>query len=78
MKTVRNALFLAAIAATLITSFAVGFGTPIAQADPGCPNGPDVHYISRNPDTCATIRFICAEGQTAFSNECGCGCIDQS
>lgn len=76
MKTFRNALLIVALAATLVAAFAVSFNAPTAQAAPSCPNGPDVHYISHNPQVCATIRFFCAENQTAFSNECGCGCID--
>jgi|GEM_PF-5745204 len=76
MKTFRKALLVVALAATLVATFAVSFSAPVAQADSGCPNGPDVHYISHSPKVCATIRFFCAENQTAFSNECGCGCID--
>jgi hypothetical protein len=28
-----------------------------------------------NPQRCEVIRFVCNPGGTAFSNECGCGCI---
>lgn len=31
-------------------------------------------YVSHDPGECALIRFTCAVGQTAFSDECGCGC----
>ncbi len=40
------------------------------------PNDPAVHYISDNPERCAVLRFVCEAGQEAFSNACGCGCID--
>jgi hypothetical protein len=44
-----------------------------------CPSekNPRVHYVSTDPDECAVIRFYCDPGQEPFSNECGCGCIDQ-
>lgn len=46
--------------------------------DPGwrtlrCLPDPRKHYISRNPEVCAGIRFVCADG--AFFDRCGCGCI---
>lgn len=31
-------------------------------------------YVSRDPDQCAALRFVCEEGETAFFDECGCGC----
>jgi len=37
---------------------------------------PGVSYISTDPNDCATIRFRCSAGQVAFSNHCGCGCIE--
>lgn len=39
-------------------------------------NDPTKSYVSRDADQCATIRFICAEGQQAFFDDCGCGCQD--
>jgi hypothetical protein len=33
-------------------------------------------YVSRDPEQCATIRFVCAEGQSAFFDDCGCGCVE--
>lgn len=39
-------------------------------------NGPDKHYVSRDPSECAAIRYLCADGQEAFSDACGCGCQD--
>jgi uncharacterized secreted protein with C-terminal beta-propeller domain len=41
-----------------------------------CPDPSDegVVYISKDPETCATIRFMCAEGKSAFHGDCGCGC----
>ncbi|PIQ76659.1 hypothetical protein COU78_05190 [Candidatus Peregrinibacteria bacterium CG10_big_fil_rev_8_21_14_0_10_49_24] len=53
---------------------------PFTSADraQACPLEGDegVHYVSDNPETCATVRFSCADSSKAFSNECGCGCID--
>ncbi len=48
---------------------------------PACPDpsDPRVHYMddsNENPNVCLAMMFACEEGQTAFSNECGCGCID--
>lgn len=34
----------------------------------------DRTYVSRDPDRCAAIRFVCEPGQEAFFDECGCGC----
>lgn len=35
---------------------------------------PGQKFVSRDPEQCLLIDFICAEGFTQFSNECGCGC----
>ncbi|MFZ4734855.1 MAG: Kazal-type serine protease inhibitor domain-containing protein [Bradymonadia bacterium] len=40
------------------------------------PNDPAVTYVSDDPEMCQVILFRCEPGQEAFSNECGCGCID--
>lgn len=37
-------------------------------------NDPNRRYVSRDPDQCAAIRFVCNEGETAFFDNCGCGC----
>ncbi|MEM9188928.1 MAG: hypothetical protein AAGF12_07115 [Myxococcota bacterium] len=39
------------------------------------PDDPAVEYASTNPEECALIRFACDEGETSFSDACGCGCI---
>ena len=42
------------------------------------PADPKVRYIEgtrEDPTRCYAIRFGCREGETAFSNECGCGCV---
>lgn len=70
MKNVRLTLAL--------TFLAILLGALAVMAQPGCPHGPGVTYISHNPDECATIRFFCAEGQEPFNDECGCGCIETS
>lgn len=45
-----------------------------------CPSqdAPSVDYISTDPNICATIRFRCSAGQVAFTNHCGCGCLDET
>jgi hypothetical protein len=35
-----------------------------------------VHYVSEDPGPCMVILFACGEGQTLFTGECGCGCVD--
>ncbi len=37
-------------------------------------NDPTRIYAARSPEECAAVTFICVEGQTAFFDECGCGC----
>ncbi len=39
------------------------------------PNAPGVRYVSDDPERCAVARFFCEDGEEAFNNECGCGCI---
>ncbi len=63
-------------------------GTPVTLADAGTssdggscpdPNDPRVHYIGNsNADMkiCLVIFFSCEASQRAFSDLCGCGCID--
>jgi hypothetical protein len=41
----------------------------------GC-GGPDRNYVSRDPNQCAAIMFLCADGQEPFFDDCGCGCAD--
>lgn len=45
-----------------------------------CPaeGAPGVSYISTDPNECATIRFRCLAHQVAFTDHCGCGCVDVS
>jgi hypothetical protein len=47
------------------------------ECRPACPdaNDPNVHYVSDSAEECAALRFVCEEGQEAFNNACGCGCI---
>ena len=35
---------------------------------------PNRTYVSQDPEQCAVIRFTCPEGQSAFFDDCGCGC----
>jgi hypothetical protein len=50
-----------------------------AMVDAGeCPDPADPHvmYVARTPAECALVRFTCAMPfYTAFSNDCGCGCL---
>jgi hypothetical protein len=36
---------------------------------------PGYTYVSRDPAECRAILFTCPEGQSAFFNDCGCGCM---
>lgn len=35
---------------------------------------PGYTYVSRDPAECPAILFTCPTGQSAFFNDCGCGC----
>ncbi|HYO71305.1 MAG TPA: hypothetical protein VEU33_35020 [Archangium sp.] len=35
---------------------------------------PGYTYVSRDPAECPAIFFTCPDGQSAFFNDCGCGC----
>lgn len=37
-------------------------------------NNPRRQYVSKSPEQCATIRFVCNPGFHAFFDDCGCGC----
>ena len=41
---------------------------------PEC-DDPKRDYRSREPDTCARIKFGCPKGQAFFGDACGCGCL---
>ena len=47
--------------------------------DQGCPDpeDEDVWYLSVHPEECETSPITCDEGETPFSNMCGCGCISE-
>lgn len=60
------------LAFTLLT---VLFLAPALLAQPNCPHGQGVTYISHDPQECLTLQFICVEGQVRFDSECGCGCM---
>jgi hypothetical protein len=48
---------------------------PNDQKKPKCDyTDPNQRYVARDPSQCAAIRFVCNEGETAFFNDCGCGC----
>jgi hypothetical protein len=53
------------------------------RPDPDCsecpdPTDPRVRYLSTDPGYCAVLYFACEEGETGFTNECGCGCIGET
>lgn len=54
----------------------VAFDIPSPISGGTCPDDtdPDVHYVSKDPDECARVRFSCIPGTEAFSDMCGCGC----
>lgn len=35
---------------------------------------PSKSWVSKDANECMLVKFMCAEGQTPFFNECGCGC----
>jgi inhibitor of cysteine peptidase len=47
----------------------------VVDTTENCPTDDEASYVSKDPTTCSTIRFSCAEDSKAFSNECGCGCL---
>jgi hypothetical protein len=48
----------------------------ICQKEPKKPacDDPNRTYVSKDPDQCAAIRFVCDPGQVPFFDACGCGC----
>jgi hypothetical protein len=36
---------------------------------------PNRNYVGQSTEQCATLRFVCEEGQEYFADECGCGCV---
>ncbi|MEZ4241204.1 MAG: hypothetical protein R3F59_34600, partial [Myxococcota bacterium] len=40
-------------------------------------DSPDLHrtVMSDNPEQCAAMRFTCGDGEEAWFDDCGCGCI---
>lgn len=52
-------------------------GTCRRSRAPRCDySDPSKHYVGTSTEECSLIRFICAEGQSYFSDACGCGCQD--
>jgi hypothetical protein len=53
--------------------------TDAEKKPPKCDyNDPTLRFVSRDPAECPAILFFCQEGETAFFNECGCGCQTNS
>lgn len=40
---------------------------------PACPDTETRRYVA-DTERCMVIRYVCAEGETPFSDDCGCGC----
>lgn len=49
-------------------------GHPRKPGKPGKCKDDGRSYVSHDPNQCAAILFQCGDGQTAFFDECGCGC----
>ncbi|WP_395804987.1 hypothetical protein [Archangium minus] len=43
------------------------------EKKPNC-DDPNRTYVSKDPDKCAAIRFVCETGKEPFFDDCGCGC----
>lgn len=41
-----------------------------------CPTDEEATYISKDVLRCQVIDFFCEDGKEAFSNACGCGCLE--
>lgn len=74
MRISRSALGLAAWVLAACGSVPTGGGGRGGQCPD--PNDPNVHYASQNPDSCEHVDLSCNDQHYAFSDECGCGCID--
>jgi hypothetical protein len=61
-------------AAALLLLIGAGCGTDPCP-DPADPNVRYVEGSRADPARCQVIRFACEEGEAAFSDDCGCGCI---
>jgi hypothetical protein len=48
-----------------------------AELAKGRPCKPTLKYVSRNPEQCLAILFLCEQGREQFFNETGCGCACQ-
>jgi hypothetical protein len=46
--------------------------------DMACACNPDAEwwrkYVSKDPQACMTMKYMCPENTTPFQNSCGCGC----
>jgi len=42
-------------------------------ASPACDN-PARRYVAHDPEACQTVRFACEADESAFFDDCGCGC----
>lgn len=39
--------------------------------------GENRKYVSKSPDECSRIRFVCEQAMEYFEDDCGCGCKKQ-
>ena len=40
-------------------------------------HNPERRYVANSPEECQRVRFACLEGEAAFFDECGCGCVPE-
>ena len=63
------------VLALLLIGVACGESGTDACPDPADPKVRYIEGTREDPARCQVIRFACEQGETAFSNECGCGCM---
>jgi hypothetical protein len=50
-------------------------GASVCEQDAACDYDDTARrYVARSPTACMAVRFACAAGESAFFDDCGCGC----
>jgi hypothetical protein len=82
MRTLATLLPTLTLAASLACAQPPGPGAETPPGDapgsqPACDftADPNKTYVGQSTEQCATLRFVCEEGQEYFADECGCGCV---
>jgi hypothetical protein len=85
MRIRTNTITLGALTSVIaLVSGACGRSDQASRSDPASEDAkqldsaaqcddPDRSYVSRDPDACAAISFLCGDSEPFF-DECGCGC----